>query len=110
MKIILLFLISAALLTSCNSKTDTKKDETTKDAKNSNTETKKGWSEEDKKQAMTDCIGDPNSEKGNSSQLCDCMLGKGEALFSSYTEMKKNAESNTEFKNVMKECEEKFSK
>ena len=94
---------------SCNNtKTDTKKDEVTKDAKD-NTPSKKGWSADDRKKLMDDCVRKPGSEKGYSNEVCSCYLDKAEAIFSSYNEMKDKGKNNSEFQKDMEDCAAKFS-
>src|ERR1700712_1295115 len=104
MKTIFLFLLSTTLFMSCNnSNPDTKKNEVTKDEKNITTETKKGWSDDDKKRFTDDCVGDASHD------ACSCYLEKAQAMFSSYEEFKKNAESSDDYRKAMSDCRAKFS-
>ena len=101
---------------SCNnSKTDTKKDEVTKDDK-VNTPSKKGWSDDERKEAMDICERDAMNKDGLSAskanQLCSCLMDIAEEAFSSYDEMKKNPEkinNNVELQKRSDECEAQFS-
>lgn len=112
MKTIFLFLLSAALFTSCNNtnsdtkKEEVKKDEVKKDTKENNTETKKGWSDNDRKQFHDDCVNQFNTMQ-NASGYCDCGLPKAEAIFTSYDDMKKGNDRNKEdeyIRQVKKDC------
>ena len=51
-----------------------------------------GWSEEDKTMAMKDCI----EEGGNETSQCECVIGKSESQFASYSAMMEKMENGPE--------------
>jgi hypothetical protein len=83
-----------------------KKENNQEQTNNNNGNQTTGWSVADRNQALEDCIGNPGSAKSKSTTLCECLIGKAEAVFSSYSEMKKSANNNTDFQNGLKDCEQ----